>query len=132
MDLVIGPKGIRQMTSKEAKVQARIGCWMAGGGVAALQWAIKAEAEALPLSPAHVLGRIQTHQVHQVLQRGGRPGCAAAGAQWHPPGEEALTGGVPWVLGSGVSGVGDPPVWVRQELVDGPISTKRVSTSSPS
>lgn len=37
MDLVIGPKGIRQMTSKEAKVQARVGCWMAGGGVAALQ-----------------------------------------------------------------------------------------------
>lgn len=38
VDLVIGPKGIRQMTSKEAKVGARTGGvpekkgWLGGGG----------------------------------------------------------------------------------------------------
>lgn len=105
------------------------GGWRGG---AALKLVIKMDAGALPLPPAHLPGRIQAHQVHQVLQRGGGPGCAAAGAQRHPPGEEAL-GGVPWVLG------GDPPVpgggvasrWVRQDLVDGSLPFPRESSCLP-
>lgn len=102
------------------------------GGGAALKLMIKMDAGALPLPPAHLPGRIQAHQVHQVLQRGGGPGCAAAGAQRHPPGEEALGGRCPGCWGGWV-GWGDPPApgggvasrWVRQDLVDGSLSTKR-------
>lgn len=40
VDLVIGPKGIRQMTSKEAKVRGGgVWCWMGdGGGGLLLNW----------------------------------------------------------------------------------------------
>uniref|UniRef100_A0A674HLX8 non-specific protein-tyrosine kinase n=1 Tax=Taeniopygia guttata TaxID=59729 RepID=A0A674HLX8_TAEGU len=83
VDLVIGPKGIRQVTTKDAKVG------IPGWGSGALLLPLNSTPTKFPVNspfPALLPGGIPGYQIHPLLRSGGRSGSAAAGAQREPPG----------------------------------------------